>query len=240
MSHFESEFKPDNRPWPRAVVFDLDGTLIDSAPDIALCAERALADYPISIDAARARRWVGDGSRRFIERALGSVNADADDATIDRLNKMFSDLYAQTPCRETQVFDGVIDALQTLRERGVRLAICTNKPHDIAVRVVEALGLDQYVDVLIGAGRYPLKPAPDAILACLEALDCVPAEALYVGDMSVDREAGHAAGLPVLLAGFGYARAAIDSLGAEGSFEHWRDIDTAIGSIAASAAGSSG
>ncbi|MDA3922462.1 MAG: HAD hydrolase-like protein [Salinisphaera sp.] len=226
-----SDLVSETSPWPQAIVFDLDGTLIDSAPDIAAAAEQALTAYSLSIDADRVRAWIGDGSRKLIERALASIGIEADDTSLDALTQRFSEHYAQTPCRHTQLFAGAVGALARLQERSIRLAICTNKPHDIAGQVIDTLGLSQYIDTFIGGGRYPLKPAPDGILACLHTLGCRPVDALYIGDMPVDREAGHAAGLPVLLARFGYACNNADSLGADAIFDHWRDVEQAIDAV---------
>lgn len=218
-------------PWPRGIVFDLDGTLIDSAPDIALAAQLALTDYGIAVDAGRARQWLGDGARRFIERALASVEADRGDDTIDALTARFSAFYQATPCRHTRLFPGAITALEQLRADGVRLAICTNKPQAIATHVVEALGLDKHIDALVGGGSQPLKPSPAGILACLDRLDVSPQQALYVGDMVVDRQAGHAAGLPVLLARFGYAGSSVTQLGADGLFSGWPSFGDALAAL---------
>lgn len=218
-------------PWPRAIVFDLDGTLIDSAPDIAQAAQQALTDQGIAVDAGLARQWLGDGARKLIERALASVDADRDDDTIDALTTRFSALYQATPCRHTRLFPGAITALEQLRADGVRLAICTNKPQAIASHVVNALGLDEAIDTLVGGGNQPLKPSPAGILTCLDRLDAAPEQALYVGDMAVDRQAGHAAGLPVLLARFGYAGSAVEHMGADGLFSSWSAFNAALAEL---------
>jgi len=125
-----SDLVSETSPWPQAIVFDLDGTLIDSAPDIARAAEQSLAAYSLPIDADRVRAWIGDGSRKLIERALASIGIEADDTSLDALTQRFSEHYAQTPCRHTQLFAGAVDALAHLQERSIRLAICS-KSHTI-------------------------------------------------------------------------------------------------------------
>ncbi|MES1954378.1 phosphoglycolate phosphatase [Salinisphaera hydrothermalis] len=217
--------------WPRAVIFDLDGTLIDSAPDIAAAVNATLAEHGIEIDAATARHHLGDGARKLIERVLAAHQVDADHDKLDRLTAVFTERYQAVPCRDSVVFDGACDALSALQANDVKLAVCTNKPQAIADRVVAHLGLDHYIDVVVGAGAYPLKPDPAPLYVCLEALDCDADAAVYVGDMAVDRQAGHAAGLPVVLAEFGYAAGPVADLGADGVISHWRGLDAAVAAL---------
>lgn len=217
--------------WPRAVIFDLDGTLIDSAPDIAAAVNATLADHRIQIDAATARRHLGDGARKLIERVLAAHDTHVDADELDRLTAVFTDRYQATPCRDSVVFEGTFEVLEALQADGVRLAVCTNKPQAIADRVIAHLGLDRYIDVVVGAGVHALKPDPAPLHACLAALDCGADSALYVGDMAVDRQAGHAAGLPVLLAEFGYAGDPVSELGADGVIAHWRGLGDAIAAL---------
>lgn len=217
--------------WPAAIVFDLDGTLIDSAPDIARAAELALADHDIRIDADLARQWLGDGAHKLIERALTSVNAAPDAQTIETLTGRFSAIYQAAPCRHTVVYPGAQALLARLRTDNIRTAICTNKPHAVAVDIVNTLGLDRHIDTLIGGGEYPLKPSPAGILACLDRLGTPTDNTLYVGDMGVDRQAGHAAGLPVMLARFGYAGQDVERMGADGLFSAWSTFDAALAEL---------
>lgn len=210
------------------MIFDLDGTLIDSAPDIAAAVNAALADRAVAIDAAAARRFLGDGARRLIARVLDAHDQPYSSAELDTATEAFSVAYQAHPCQDSTLFPGAMDALGQLREQGVRLAICTNKPQPIAERVVAHLGLDRTIEVIVGAGTHPLKPDPAPLHACLSALDCAPGDALYIGDMAVDRQAGHAAGLPVLLAEFGYAATPAGELGADGVLTAWPALTTAV------------
>lgn len=213
------------------MIFDLDGTLIDSAPDITAAVNSALASYGIEIDAATARRFLGDGARKLIERVLGAHDLTADAAEVERLTADFTTRYQARPCQDSMVFDGAREALAALHADGVRLAVCTNKPQPIADRVIAHLGLDRYMDVVIGAGTHPLKPDPAPLLACLDALAVDAGAALYIGDMAVDRQAGHAAGLPVLLAEFGYAGEPVAELGADGVLTQWAGVGDAVAAL---------
>lgn len=221
--------------WPRAVIFDLDGTLIDSAPDIAAAVNAALAESGIVIDARMARRFIGDGSRKLMARVLDAHGHACDETRLAHLTDAFSACYHAQPCEHSTVFPGAIAALAERRRIGTQLAVCTNKPQPIAEQVMARLGLDGYLDAIVGAGTHALKPDPAPLIACLEALGCARDSALYVGDMAVDCQAGHAAGLPVLLADFGYARRPAADLGAEGTLAEWKDLEKAIAGLRPSA-----
>lgn len=214
--------------WPRAIIFDLDGTLIDSAPDIATAVNRALAEFDIAIDAENARRYLGDGARKLIARVLEAHGQPIEATQLTELTDRFGDCYRERPCVDSRLYPGTEAALARLKADGTLLAICTNKPKPIADQVVAHMGLDRYIDAVVGAGQYTLKPDPAPLQACLRQLVCQAGEALYIGDMAVDRQAGHAAGLSVLLADFGYSATPAAQLGADGVLSDWSDLEAAI------------
>lgn len=207
--------------WPEAVIFDLDGTLIDSAPDVARAANQALAHYDITLDKTQARQFLGEGAEQFIKRALGYHGHKADTQTLQELTRLFSSHYRQSPCADSTVFPGVYPMLERLKRQGRRLALCTNKPRPVAELILRTMGLNRYLDAVIGAGDYALKPDPEPLIACMDRLSANPHSTLYIGDMAVDRMAGHAAGVQVILVEFGYAHEAVARLGAEGSLTDW-------------------
>ena len=209
--------------WPTALIFDLDGTLVDSAPDIAAAVQRALADHDIAIDSAEIRDYIGDGAARLIERVLAARDIVADPAALAGYVDDFNAHYHAAPAAHTQCYPGAREMLTQARARGHRLGICTNKPQPVAERVLAELGLAAQIDVLIGAGTYALKPDPAPLLACLSALDADRNTTLYVGDMAVDRDVARAAGLPVVLVSFGYAHADVSEFAPEAVLHHWYD-----------------
>jgi phosphoglycolate phosphatase len=215
-----------SRSYP-AYLFDLDGTLIDSVPDIngALNAALEAAGYP-GVDEQLTRNWVGSGSRTLLERALRHSRADAliaDELLMARLLTTFIDHYSAHIADNSHPYDGVADALHALHERGARLAIVTNKLEALSRQLLEALGLRDYFDALIGGDTLPQqKPNAEPALHACRMLGCMPNDALFVGDSITDVETARAAGCPVVCLRAGYnhgtkaeqlgADAVIDSL----------------------------
>ncbi|RJS95242.1 phosphoglycolate phosphatase [Salinisphaera sp. Q1T1-3] len=212
-----------NAPWPAAIIFDLDGTLIDSAPDIAAAVSRALSADDITVEPDEVRDYIGDGAARLLERVLAARDRSLDAATLEARLHDFHAAYADAPCTHTVCYDGALEMLDAARQQGCRLAICTNKPQAIAERVLAGLALESRIDVLIGAGTYQLKPDPEPLLACLAALGSDREAAIYVGDMAVDREAARAACLPVVLTRFGYAGNDVAELGPDAVLDTWQE-----------------
>lgn len=214
--------------WPEAVIFDLDGTLIDSAPDIAEAVNQILADQDIAIDSQMARRCLGHGAQTFIQCVLNAHNIEYDQDKVLELTQAFNAQYEAHPCQKSQVFDGAFDTLGQLRRQGKKLGLCTNKPQTIAQQILQALGLSEYMDNITGAGTYALKPDPEPLLACMQQLGGQPETSLYIGDMAVDCQAGQAAGMTVALVEFGYSETDVAHLGADATFGHWEELHATI------------
>jgi phosphoglycolate phosphatase len=214
------------RPYP-VFLFDLDGTLVDSAPDIAGALNAALAAAGhAGVDEATTRNWVGSGSRILLERALTHRGANAqiaDEPLMARLQARFIDHYRAHIADRSRPYDGVVDTLQRLRARGARLAVVTNKFEALSRQLLEALCMRDYFAAVIGGDTLPQrKPDARPALHACALLRCTPADALFVGDSLTDVETARAAGCPVVCVRDGYnhgtnaeqlgADAVIDSL----------------------------
>ncbi len=210
----------------RTYLFDLDGTLIDSAPDIngALNVALRSVGYP-AVDEALTRLWIGHGSRVLLERALGHFGAPAkiDDAAMARLLDCFVDHYSAHIADSSKPYPGVVEALQALKSRGARLAVVTNKLTALSQLLLAALHLDCYIEVLVCGDTLPQrKPDPAPVTQACRALNCANKDALFVGDSITDVETARAAGCAVVCVRDGYnggtpaeqlgADAVIDSL----------------------------
>lgn len=218
---------------PRVVLFDLDGTLVDSAPDLCHAVNRVLADLgrpPVALD--RLRQMVSKGGRAMLAVAL----PDLDEATRDTLIPPFLAYYAQALAVDSTVFDGVPELLAALDARGLRWGIVTNKPEGLAKGVVAGFGWQDRCAVLVGGDTLPRrKPDPDPLLLACERLGIVPADALYVGDDERDVQAARAAGMPSVAALWGYRTPDEDPRrwGADHAFDGARDLLAAPGLLPA-------
>lgn len=201
-----------------AVVFDLDGTLVDSAPDIAAAANVALRHAGLdALPLDAIIRMVGNGSEVLIERALTAAAGAA--PSTDRVADVHADFlaaYAAAPCVATRLYPGTRDVLDSLRSAGVKLGICTNKPQDITAQVLDALDLTSLFDAVVGgSSAHPLKPAPEMLLQALHDLSVSPGRSVMVGDSRADAGAARAAGVRLVLLRHGYSNDDLDALGAD-------------------------
>lgn len=192
---------------PRLVMFDLDGTLMDSVPDLAAAVDKMLmllGREPAGIE--RVRDWVGNGSRVLVRRALaGGLNHDGvADELADEALVLFMQAYAGGH-ELTAVYPGVRECLDWLREREVKLAIITNKPAQFIEPLLEEKGLACYFDWLVGGDTLPQqKPDPAALFWVMDKAGVAPGESLFVGDSRNDVRAAKAATVPCVALTYGY------------------------------------
>lgn len=187
----------------RAVLFDLDGTLIDSAPDLAGAANRLRQRHGLApLPYETLRPMVGSGARGMVGAAFGVVPGDE---RFNGLRDAFLAEYEANLLRETRLFDGVQSLLAALEAAGVPWGIMTNKVSLYALPIVDGLGLARRASVVVCGDTTPhAKPHPEPLLACARALAIEPAQCVYIGDDLRDMQAGKAAGMTVAAATWGY------------------------------------
>lgn len=194
-----------------AIVFDLDGTLIDSAPDIHAAANKVLAAEglpPVSL--AQATGFIGGGAPIFVTRMMAALELGADEAIHARLLAQFLDEYEEA-VNLTRLYPGVEAALDALAAAGHTLAICTNKPAAPAHIVLRHMGLAHRFAAVIGGDSLPTrKPDPAPLMHILSLLGTD--DALYVGDSEVDAETAHRAAIPFALFTEGYRKTPVEEL----------------------------
>jgi phosphoglycolate phosphatase len=197
------------------VVFDLDGTLVDSAPDLAATLNIIFAREglpPVAYDTAR--KLVGGGARSMIERSLAAQGRKVGTPAIDGLFKGFIDHYAAHIADRSRAFPGLEAALDELTAGGCRFAVCTNKLEWLSVRLLDALGLSNRFAAICGADTFGLqKPHPDLLRRTIARADGEPAHAVMVGDSLSDIATARAAGVPVVAVDYGYAETPVSELG---------------------------
>lgn len=216
------------------VVFDLDGTLVDSVPDIhvAVVAMLAARGHP-PLAEAETRRFVGDGARRLVERALAARgDGETDDAVEDAL-AIFRRHYDAAPARRSRPYPGVEAALNALSD--ARLGVCTNKPGAPARTLLGALGLDRAFAAVVGGDTAAgLKPDPAPLIAAFEALgDTGPR--VFIGDSEIDAEAAARAGVAFALHTRGYAKAPPKRIAADARFDAFADLPAIVRALAGAA-----
>ncbi|WP_349293852.1 phosphoglycolate phosphatase [Stutzerimonas frequens] len=192
---------------PRLVMFDLDGTLMDSVPDLAAAVDKMLmllGREPAGIE--RVRDWVGNGSRVLVRRALaGSYeHAGVDEDEADAALALFMQAYAGSHALTT-VYPGVRECLDWLAAHEVALAVITNKPAQFVAPLLEEKGLGGYFAWLVGGDTLPQqKPDPAALFWVMDKVGATPAESLFIGDSRNDVRAAQAAGVPCIGLSYGY------------------------------------
>lgn len=193
-----------------AIVFDLDGTLVDSAPDIAAAANRMLVDHhhpPLSLPLLTS--FVGHGIAHVVHRIID--HCEFDPSRHVEMSACMLAHYTACPAALTRPWPGVAPALSALAEAGYRMGVCTNKHHALSVQVLEALDLAKYFDIVIGGDSLPCrKPDPAPLLATFSGLE--GAGLVYVGDSEVDAATARAAGMDFALYTKGYRKAPLAAL----------------------------
>lgn len=199
----------------KVIIFDLDGTLIDSAADIHLAASKVLAARgaaPITRD--QARGFVGHGAGVFVQRMMAAVGLPT-----GQQPQILAEFlhYYESAVHLTTLYPGVLAALDQLAGDGWTMGLCTNKPLGPTRAVLAHFGLETRFAAIIGGDSLPQrKPAPEPLWACLAALGCK--KALFVGDSEVDAEAAHAAGMKLALYTEGYRKTPVADLVPHASF----------------------
>lgn len=189
----------------KAVIFDLDGTLSDSIASIKYCGDRAIAPFGYGpFPESDYKYFVGDGAANLIRRAL-AASGDREPAHFDEAFELYKKYFAADCMYQVKPYDGIPELLTALKERGVRIAVLSNKPHDQAVDVVESLFGKGYFDVIRGQKEgIAIKPDPVGVFAILKKLSLTTEDILYLGDTATDMKTGKSAGAFTLGALWGF------------------------------------
>lgn len=181
-----------------AIIFDLDGTLIDSGPDIAAAVNRYLVEngWP-EVSTALVERYIGHGPRRLLLDIFREIGHPVDDASIERARLAYLENYRAAPADRTRFFPNVREDLAKLAAAGLALGVCTNKPHELTLQVLEVLGLAPLFKATVGADAVPAcKPDPGHLLEVARRMGLGEGQWVYVGDTVVDQKTAEGAGAP--------------------------------------------
>ena len=215
---------------PETVVFDLDGTLIDTAPDLAAALNAVLIRErlpPVPLE--QVRHMVGRGARVLIENAMTWHRIPPDPARTTDLVKHFLDYYEANIAVTSRPFEGMETTVRSLASRGHKIGICTNKPESLSRKLILELGLQDLFPVILGADSRPYrKPDPRHLTDTVDALGGSHADAVLVGDSDTDAKTARAANIPVVLVTFGYTETPVSELGAQEVIDHFSGLEAAL------------
>ncbi|EIM28790.1 phosphoglycolate phosphatase [Microvirga lotononidis] len=217
----------------KAIIFDLDGTLVDSASDLRDAVNTLLSQEGLrQLDLGEVKSMIGDGVAKLVERAVSATGGDM--SRVSELVARFLQAYEANASRQTEAYPGVADTLASLRALGLPLAVVTNKPYGPTIDILEALGLRIYFDAIIGGDTLPdRKPHPAPILAALSQLGVPPEAALMIGDNYHDVQAARAAGVRAVAVTYGYSHKPHAELGADRLIDTMPDLLPIVVNIAA-------
>ena len=210
------------------LVFDLDGTLVDSVPDLRAALNQMLHERGRrSLSPPQVKRMVGDGAPALVARALAASGADPSEA-VAALPR-FLEIYEANAAQLTRPYPGVPETLAALRSRGYGAAICTNKPQRATMAVLQGVGLLPFFDGIAGGDHFTVrKPDPGHLLGLISEMGASPAASAMIGDNENDAAAAHAAAVPLVLMRYGYARVDTDSLAADALLDRFSELPRAL------------
>lgn len=217
------------------VIYDLDGTLIDSARDMCVAVSRVLADHGLPpITDQDARIFMGQGSKITMGRAFAKNGRTLDDIALSAATREFVRYYEADPVSNTVAFDGVAEVVARFSRLGLRQGVCTNKFERPARIILEHLKLMPPITDVAGADTFPVrKPDPRHILMLLERMGGTPERAVMIGDSIHDAEAAHRAGIPAVLVSWGYTARPARDLGADDVIDRFDALPDALNRLAA-------
>lgn len=192
---------------PKMVLIDVDGTLVDSVPDLAYCVDEMMKalDMPVRGE-ERVRHWVGNGVERLVRRALiNQLDGEPDEALFEKAIPIFNALYAENTSKRSCLYKGVEEALAFLASTDVKIGCVTNKAAQFTLPILRDLGIADYFEIVICGDTLPQKkPDPAPLLHAAEQLGVKPEDSLMLGDSMSDVKAARAAGFDIICMSYGY------------------------------------
>lgn len=192
---------------PEMILIDVDGTLVDSVPDLAYCVNEMLKQLGMpERDEQSIRHWVGNGVERLVKRGLiNALDGEPDEALFEKALPIFRELYAVNTSVRSHLYDGVLEGLDYMKDAGYRLGCVTNKAGEFTLPILRDLGIADYFEVTICGDDTPRKkPDPLPLLTAAEKLSVQPERSMMIGDSQSDVKAARAAGFQIICLSYGY------------------------------------
>ena len=220
--------------FPKAVIFDLDGTLIHSAPDLHAALNRLmLLEGRRLLEIAEVVRMIGDGVSKLVERGYRATGELPGRAELDEMTRRFVADYENHATDLTTLFPNVAETLKVLTENQVPMGICTNKPQAASLKVLDHFGLSSFFQAVVGGDQLPgvRKPNPRHLMAALDILNVAPKDAVMIGDSPNDIDVAINAGVTSVAVSFGYCRIPVTEMGATHIIDDFADLIGVLSSI---------
>ncbi len=216
------------------VIFDLDGTLVDTAPDLLNTLDHLLAEAGLPpANRSAIRPMISSGARSMVTTAFRIHGRELDEAELDNLFDRFIDFYQRNISFDSKPFPGVVNVLGQFRDQGAKLGVCTNKRESLSRKLLDELGLAGYFDALAGADTFAVsKPHPDHLLKTIRLAGGDPLASVMVGDSGTDVETAKAAGVPVVAVDFGYSDKPVVEYQPDFLIGHFDELPGAVAKLA--------
>ena len=214
---------------PITVVFDLDGTLAHTSPDIAAALNAALASYGKQVSVAETERMIGGGLRTLLSRAMKLTSLELSEEEADRIFEQILVSYRASPVAGTRLHDWVTQAMIEFHGRNSRIAVCSNKAEDLVLQILDALDVSRWVHGVVGyVETREKKPHPEPLLLSIERAGGEVSRSILIGDSGADVGAARAAGIPVVLVPHGYGSKDLRELDGDRIVSNFDELQAAI------------
>lgn len=214
----------------QALIFDLDGTLIDSAPDLRTACNKVLSKHGRrDITMEETTQFIGNGAAKLIERAFRATGDEVDAETVQSLMKEFLAFYDGHEADETTPYEGVMETLAELKAQNYRMALCTNKPTQPTHNLLSVLGMEEFFELVIGGDKLSSKkPNPEMIHWVLEQMKVEPSQAIMIGDSPNDVQGARNAGIKNIAVSYGYRKVTLEEMGADQVVHRFDEIPALV------------
>ena len=222
---------PSKQATISGIIFDFDGTLLNSAPDLMATVNKILkleGRRPVTLNEVQG--MIGDGMPTLLERSLNATGGIPSDEVLNNSIQQFIEMYTGEDAELDHLYPGAVETLQNLKQRSFTLALCTNKPIAPTMAIVKKLDIEQYFSVISGGDSIPKirKPDPRHLLAVVEDLDMTTEQVVMIGGKEHDIHCARDAGVRSLLVSFGYAKMPLAEIGANAIIDHLADVEDAV------------
>jgi phosphoglycolate phosphatase len=212
------------------VIFDLDGTLVDTAPDLLSALNHVLAQFgDARLELGQVRQMVGQGARALVVEGMKSLDIAKTEAEIDQLTEIFLVYYVENVANESKLFPGLSSHLPRYLDEGHRLGVCTNKLEAPSRKLLRAIGVHDFFHSIVGRDTLSTqKPDPAPLLHAIETAGGARDHTVFIGDSITDVLTAKAASIPCVLVSFGYTVTPVTELGGDIIIDHFDELDAAI------------